>query len=108
MDEVQQEKPAVAVGVVDTPPPCANYLVGGISVLLVGVGILVYGLAMYLGVDETTGNVGAVVLGAIVTVTGVSLLLAGVSRAAVALDYLVDSRRPTSPLHGLDALTTEG
>jgi len=107
MDEELQETPVVAVEVDRRPEPCANYLVGGLSVTLVGLGTLVYGLYVYAGLDGMPGHVGLLVLGAIVTVTGVSLLLAGISRAAVALDHLVDARRPTTLFRDDPGLTAE-
>lgn len=91
MDDVQQETTATEAAV-ERPAPCATYVVGGLSVTIVGLGILAYGLSMYFGYAETTGNASAAVLGALVTAVGLTILLGGVLRAAEALDYLVRTR----------------
>lgn len=91
MDDVQQETPDAPAGVTK-PGPCAAYLVGGLSVTLVGLAILVYGIYAYLRFDGYDANPGAIVLGAVTTAGGVTVLLGGVLRAGDALDYLVRTR----------------
>ncbi|WP_454084141.1 hypothetical protein [Georgenia sp. Marseille-Q6866] len=104
MDDAQQETTATPVTAETTvtteapattvrrPDPCATHLVGGISVTIVGLGILVYGLFMYFSYAETTGSASAVVLGCFVAAVGLTIFLGGVLRAAEALDYLVRTR----------------
>ncbi|MCM3659484.1 hypothetical protein M3148_00515 [Georgenia satyanarayanai] len=92
MDDVQQETTATPEATVRRPDPCATRLVGGLSVTVVGVGFLAYGLFMYIGHAETTGNASAVVLGCFVAAVGLTIFLGGVLRAAEALDYLVRTR----------------